>query len=248
MKKTNWEAIIIACIVVMGVFGTASVLVPKSSAEKRIINADGSANQYFEPDQASVSIQITRRSDSAEIATNETATVIDSVLKALSALEIDEKDIETTGYQVYQNYIWVNNTQVWTDYTATCTIKVTVKNFDKVGAIVDKSVEAGALINNIDFEISNEKLNDYKAIVMGKAAQDARNKAEAVVISLGQNIGKVVSVSFDYVYNPYRYWTYGVGLENSLDYSGVYKYTPPTEIKPRDLTVSATLSVEFEII
>ncbi len=248
MEKLNWSAICVACIIVFGVFVSTSMFIPEGSAEARIISAQGNAKESFEPDQASVEIKIERRNDSADAAKNETAVIIEIVISTLLKLGIGEDNIETTDYRVYQNYIWVNNTKVWTDYTATCSIKVTTEDFDKVGSVIDKSVEAGALINSIDFQISNEKINDYKTIVMGKAAKDARNKAEAVVCSLGHRIGEVVSVSFDYGYSPYRYWTYGAGLTDSLNPTNEFKYSPPTDIKPKDLSVSANLFVEFEIV
>jgi uncharacterized protein YggE len=238
----------VACIVVFGVFISMNSFIQESSAEARYINAQGTAKKYFEPDQVYIIIKIERRNDSAAIAKNLTAIIIQDVLDSLKELGIKDENIETTNYRVFQNYIWVNNTKVWTDFSATCTIKVTTKDFEKAGLITDKSVQAGALINSIDFEISNEKINDYKTIVMGEAAKDARNKAEAVVLSLSHKIGDVVSISFDYGYKPYRYWSYGEGLTRTHISSDEYKYSPPTQILPEDLSISATLSVEFEIL
>lgn len=243
MEKLNWTPIIVSCIVVIGVLAAASLLASPDAAEARNINATGNAKRSFEPDQGVVIVKIMRSHDLAEIAKNETAKIINQVLDALTELGIDERDIESTSYNVKQNYMWVNDTKIWTDYTATSIIKVTVKDFDKIGQVIDASVEAGALINSIDFELSQAKLNEYKALVMADAAKDARDKAESVISSLGNSLGEVVSVTFGYVYNPYRYWNYG-----KVAIDGSPMYTPPTEIQPRDLDVSATLSVVFEIL
>jgi len=248
MEKINWSAIIVAIIVVFGVFASLSIFNPEGSVEAKIISTQGYAKEFFEPDEASVVIKIEQRNDSADIAKNQTAVIIKKVIDALLDLGINEDDIETLSYNVNQNYIWVNNTKVYTDYTSICTIKVITKDFDKIGSIIDKSVESGALINNIDFQISNEKINDYKAIVMGKAALDARNKAESVIGSLGHSVGDVESVSFNYVYNPFRFWTYGTGITDKVFIDDNYKFTPPTEIQPKELSVTAELFVDFQII
>ena len=248
MEKLNWSAIFVACIVVFVVFVSSSMFIPEGSAEARIISAHGFAKDFFKSDQASIIIKIERRDESADKAKNQTSVIIEIVINAFLELGFVEDDIETLNYRVYQNYIWVNDTKVWTDFTSTCTIKLTTKDFDKIGSIIDKSVEGGALINSIDFQISNEKLNEYKTQVMGKAAIDARNKAEAVIKNLGHKIGDVESVSFDYGYSPYRYWTYGTGLTDSFNPINQYEYSPPTEILPKDLSVSADLFVDFQII
>ena len=250
MEKLNWSAILVACIVVAGVFAvSSSIVTPLAKAKIATITSLGNAKQYFDPDQGSIYIKIERRNDSSGIAKDMIAEIINKVLNVLEELEIDENDIETTDYRVYQNYYWENGTRIWTDFTATCTIHVTVKDFDKIGDVIDGSVDAGALISSIDFQISNENMDTYKTIVMGKAAENAKSRAQNVALCLGKTLGDVTSVSFDHQYNSYRYWTYGSGLSDvCFSVAGNYTFSPPTEIQPKDLSISASITVVFEII
>ena len=49
--------------------------------------------------------------------------------------------------------------------------------FSEVAKIVDSVVVQGALINTIQFELSQDKQNEYKSQVLSEASADAKTKA-----------------------------------------------------------------------
>lgn len=95
------------------------------------------------------------------------------------------KEKETRTINVSGNYQdWTGNVQKLKGYVVSNYIKITLKEFDKVGKVIDVSVDSGALVNYINFELSNEKMNEYKAMALANASQDAKRKAEAIVLGL----------------------------------------------------------------
>lgn len=136
-----------------------------------------------------------------------------------------------------------NYMNVFKGYEVIVIMKVTLKNFDKAGQVIDASVNAGALIDRISFELSKGKQNEIKIQVMADAARDAKVKAETVTDALDEELGNVKSVNIDnYAYNPYVYYKY-----DAVNFAGG-ESAPPTSILPSDLTISASVSVVFDIL
>jgi len=253
MEKINLTAIFMACIVMVSTLAGMSLTTKPSTVEASDIHEPvgeepgtitviGFDENKSEPDLVVIYLRILARDkDSAAEAKDQVAEIIDKVINDLKALGLTDDEIETASYNIQQEYEWVNNSRVFKGYLVTCSIKVTIKDFDKAGKVIDASVDAGALVDSIDFEFSKEKQDEIKTQVMAEAAKDAKEKAEGIVSALGQQLGKVKSVSPEYAYQPYRYWSY----DNVM---GLEKSAPPTIIMPEDLTVSSTLTVVFEIL
>ena len=260
MKKINWSPVMVASIIVVGMLVGMSFLISPSVADARAsddqtlsepsnvatISMMGTAQDSFAPDLGVVYLKIETRDMLAETAKDKNAKIADDVMEALLALGIDEEDIETQNYQIYPEYEWTYGSQrkkVFKGYVVTNTMKVSTKDFDKMGKIIDASVENGALIDRINFELSNEKFNEYKTLVLAEAAVDAKNKAEAVISALSADLGDLVSVSGNSVYTPHTYYSYDKTMMSANAVEDV-----PTNIQPKDLDISASISVVFEII
>jgi hypothetical protein len=210
------------------------------------VTVPGRSKQECEPDIMSIIIEIIGEDySSAVVARDEAAFIIDQVLKSLEDIGILKENIETSSYTIESKYEWENSRRVFKGYEAIVIMKITLKDFDNSGQVIDACVEADAFIDEIIFELSNEKINEMKTIVMADAAVDAKIKAEAVVKTLGYELGNVKSVNIeDYSYKPYTYKPY---------FSGDNVYYPvsspsQTAILPGDLTISACVNVVFEII
>lgn len=240
VANINWTNIIIAVILIAGLLGAIVYLVPKPSSGNTI-TVTGNFQTTVPPDQAVVYAQVQTRSMSTDDAKNNNSNVSDAVLTALMKAGIESKDIETQGYSISPEYDWTNNGQVFKGYVATNSIKITTKNFNDAGKIVDAAVDAGATINTINFELSNAKQNEYKASALANASTDAKNKAQAIATGLGKSLGNVVSVSTsDYGYVPYP--IYRAGAPTTVDVKEV-----ATNLPSGSVDITATVSVSYEI-
>ncbi len=240
--QINYTQIAVVLVVVIGFLLAIVYLVPKQGGEKTI-SVTGTAKVTVPPDKAAVYVQIiTRSKTSADEAKNQNANISDALQTVLLNIGIDKKDIETEGFSVYPEYDYLpDQGQVLKGYAATNSMKINVKNFDNVGKIVDASVDAGGLISYINYELSTEKLNEYKTSVLANASRDARSKAEAIANGLDKRLGNLVSVTTsEYNYVPYP--IYRAEAASGIDVKQV-----ATDLPPKNVDVTATVQVTYEI-
>lgn len=237
MQKLNLTVIIAAIIIVIGIL--IGVYLIKGPSNEQTISTTGNAQITVAPDQAVVYLSIQTRDKSADKAKDQNAVISEKVLTALDKIGIEKSDIETQNYNINPEYDWNSGTQKIIGYAASNEIKITSKDFSNVGKIVDAAVDAGSLVSYINFELSNEKNNKYKTQVLATASQDAKTKAEAIASGLGKKLGSLVSVSAqDYNYMPYPLFRAeaGASVKEAV-----------TDIQPKNLDVTATVSVSYRI-
>ena len=220
--------------------GTSDMIQP--SVPKTTITVTGTAQLSFKPDLAVVYLRIETRSKSAETARADNARITNDIINALHVLGIENDLIETQNYQINPEYDYQNGLQIFKGYVVSSTLKVTVKNFDKIGNVIDTAVGKGALINSVNFELSKPKLSECKTQSMAEAAKDARSKADAVVQALGRSLGNLQSITCSsYDYNPQTY--NGYYTSNAVDAAG-----SSTPIQPQNVDTSASVTLVYEVI
>ncbi len=239
MKNTNTILVVIIILLVAGF-----LYYTNSNTEKTTINVNGQSTIKAEADEVSVYVGIETTESTSEESKNANAEISDSVLAALKLAGIPDTDIETSSYYIYPEYDWSNNKQDLTGYKTSNVLKITTKDFDKVGMIVDSSVNAGATtIQSINFELSQDKQNEVKTEAISKATEDAKAKAEATAQGLNAKLGKVKTVTIqDYNYYPFPIYASADGGA-ALDVKRVQE----TVIQPSSLDVSSTVNVVFEL-
>jgi len=234
--------ILIAVILVLNQGQTKVVNV--GNEQQNAISVSGNAKLEVEPDQAEVHVSVETSDEKADIAKNENARLSDNVIKALKSEGINDEDIETTSFYISPRYKWDNDNQeqILTGYTATNTLKVTTKDVDNAGKVIDTAVDNGATgIQNVNFGLSKEMQKEVFGEALISASRVARDKAESLANSLGVNLGKVVSVqesNFNFV--PFDYAPRMELMESSK--AGI-----PTQIEPGKVEVNAFVSVAYEI-
>ncbi len=209
------------------------------------LRSNGQVTIDVSPDLVVVNFNIETTGDTTQEAKDSNSVIVDELTTELIKIGFERKDIQTQSFNIYENCEWKNNEQVCEGYKATHLIRVefsTDKDV-KIVDVIDSGANAGAGINYISFELSNEKQQEYKAEAMKLAAQDARIKAEAVAEGLDKNLGDLVSVSInDFGYSPWRvYDSAGGYAEASVAKESV------NNIQPSDKEISASVSAVFEI-
>ncbi|MEM3702673.1 MAG: SIMPL domain-containing protein [Candidatus Micrarchaeia archaeon] len=230
----------VVAILVIGFLFAIYYLYPKQSSDKTV-SVTGNAQMKVLPDRVVVYAQIlTKSKDSAEEAKNLNAQISDAVLTSLIKAGVNRSDIETSGFSVYPEYDWIQDQgQVLKGYAASNSMKITIADFENAGKIVDAVVNNGGLISYINYELSAEKMNEYKAQALSEASKDAKTKAESIASGLGKILGDVVSVSAsDYNYYPYPIYR----AESGADLKEI-----STNLPSAKLDVTATVSVTYKI-
>jgi uncharacterized protein YggE len=207
-------------------------------AQAKTISLAGSGSASAQADQASISMGVEVTDESAADAIGENAAKMAAVIAAVEALGVSEDDIYTSQYSVYPQYDWTESGRVFRGYTVTNMVRVTVKNLDDVGDIIDAAGSAGAnRMDSISFELSDEKRDELKMNAYVASLEDAQAKADLIAETLGLTITGVQSVT-ESSYVPAR--TYQSVAE--ADYA---MGSAPTPILSGELTVSVSVYIVY---
>ena len=208
--------------------------------EEHTLNAQGTSELTFDPDEAEVWAGISIVKDTAEEAQSEANKVINAILGGLRYKGISEDDIETETLSLREERTWTEDEgQKVIGWRASQTLKVKTTDLTKVGTIVDVAVNNGAnQINNINFGLTQEKEQEYKKQALSEAAKNAKEKAEILAESLGAKLGKIKTVSeSNFYYMPYRY--------DMVKAAGELAVEEAATIMPSDVKVTANVNIVY---
>lgn len=171
-----------------------------AAAEPNTIAVSGMAEQEVAPDMAYIDVGINVRADDAETARTQEAQIASQIRRALLGLAITDNDLQNTSYYLYQEYkVDRNGVRTADKYVLDSSIKVTVKDLDKLSQVIDNVVEAGATnISNITYALSTQ--NIIQRQLLATAVENARDKAAVVANAGSRTLGNMLSAdinSFD---------------------------------------------------
>ena len=237
--------IIVAAILLVGAAGGLLYWKANMHETATTINVNGDATIKAVPDMISVYFNVQTNGTTAQEAKDANAEIVDKVTTNLIKIGLERKEITTENFNVYPDYSWENGKQEFRGYKATYSliVKLSADKTDKVGEAIDAGVDGGALISYINFELSPDKENVYKAAALKKASEDARNKADSVASGLGKSIAGIQSVSeSNFNYYPWRIY----GAEGAAPSVAEAKVAV-TNIQPGEKDVTAQVNVVFRI-
>ena len=194
MKK--FTSVLAAALLVFSVAGTNLA----AAAEPNTIAVSGMAEQEVAPDMAYIDVGINVRADDAETARTQEAQIASQIRRALLGLAITDNDLQNTSYYLFQEYkVDRNGVRTADKYVLDSSIKVTVKDLDKLSQVIDNVVEAGATnISNITYALSTQ--NIIQRQLLATAVENARDKAAVVANAGSRTLGNMLSAdinSFD---------------------------------------------------
>ncbi len=194
MKK--FTSVLAAALLVFSVAGTNLA----AAAEPNTIAVSGMAEQEVAPDMAYIDVGINVRADDAETARTQEAQIASQIRRALLGLAITDNDLQNTSYYLYQEYkVDRNGVRTADKYVLDSSIKVTVKDLDKLSQVIDNVVKAGATnISNITYALSTQ--NIIQRQLLATAVENARDKAAVVANAGSRTLGNMLSAdinSFD---------------------------------------------------
>lgn len=209
------------------------------------ITVQGISTVKAMPDLISVYFNVETNGSTAQEAKDKNSEIVNKLIDNCVNAGVDSEKITTESFNIYEDYAWEDNKQKFRGYKASHLIKVklTSSQTEIIGAVIDAGVNAGAMVNYINFELSSEIENQYKAEALKKAGEDAGIKAEAIASGLGKQVGEIQSIQqSDFYYNPWRvYDSGGIMAEAGAAKEAV------TNIQPGERDVTAQITVVFRI-
>ena len=231
----------IATILLIGMVALAMISCTSAQSLVRTIEVSGTGEVTLEPDIATFAIQVSEKGETTKEAQREANGKMSVLLSTLRANGIAEKDLKTTAITLRPSYIWVENKQVLEAQVAAQTLSVTVRDLAKLGTIIDELATVSNIsLNSIVLEKEDKREGMEEARRL--AVANARAKADLYAREAGMEVSNVVTISeYSTASNPYnpRMKVMAMASEAAYDMA--------TEIPAGTLTLTATLSVVFEM-
>jgi uncharacterized protein YggE len=142
------------------------------------------------PDRAWITITAESRAGNPREAQKRNAEAMAPVLSKLKAAGVPDDAIKTVGYDLQQEWDYVNNRRISRGYVARNTIDVRVDIIDRVGELLEIAVGSGATsVGGIRFDLKDRAKLEREALRM--AVVEARSRAEAAAAGAGMSIERV---------------------------------------------------------
>ena len=173
----------------------AALALASAQAAERTVTVTGEATVGVAPDTAVIRIGVSSQEKTAREAGEANARQMTSVLAAIKASGIAERDIQTSRLSLQPQYDPnKGGTARLTGFQATNQVTVRIRDIDSLPTVLDRAIGAGANeMSGIEFVVSEQsKLLDQ---ARDDAIADARRKAELYARAAGAKVGQVVSIN-----------------------------------------------------
>jgi len=234
MERNNSIIItsIISGVILIVALGFLLAFGPAGSSTQNTVNVQGTATIKAMPDLIGVYINIENLAKTSAEANDQNAIILNKLIDSLVKEEgLSREEIVTESFNIYQDYSYNNGVRKDNGYRAVhmLSVKIDAKDSEKASRVIAIALDSGASVSNINFELTQESQNKYKAEAMKQASEDARIKADAVAEGLGKKVGKLVSVS----------------VNDFADTSTLKQVE--SSIQPGDQDIFASVSVVFKL-
>ena len=254
-----------AVLVILALFLLAH-MGPTPNTTENTVSFSGEGKVLAKPDIAVISFSIMTEAATSKAAQDDNSKKSQKVTDFLKKQGIDEKDIKTTGYNIYPQYnnnypkpcpldvpvtdqlmpsIYPcrgDNTPKISSYQVTQSFEAKVRNLDNASSVLDGLVTAGVnQVYNLNFQIDkSEKLKDQAREI---AIKDAKDKANNLRKQLGISLGKIVDFSENGNGEPPMYYEAKAMDAGGRGGAAVEPSVPSGE---NEVTISVTITYQIK--
>jgi uncharacterized protein YggE len=130
------------------------------------------------PDVMNLVLGVSVRRDSVAAARADAAQLSGTIISALTATGVATEDLQTARFSVHPEYRHTERRRLLDGYRVTSTVRVTVRDLDRAGDVVDAAIAAGGndvVLEHVAFAIEND--TEVRAEARRRAWDDALAKA-----------------------------------------------------------------------
>ena len=172
----------------------------KYDPSEQTISVSGSATVSSDPDTLIIVLGVESEAKTANASLSQNSNSLNSVISSLSNSGISEDDIQTSNFSIYPLYDSIKDSdgnwqQILNGYRVSNILLIQTEKIDSAGDIIDAAVSSGAnRVDNVSFQLSDDKLQKISDDLIADAINDATQKAEKALVPLKQKIVGVKSV------------------------------------------------------
>ena len=162
----------------------------QAAAQQAGIWVSGEGKLTLDPDLVMLNVGVESLEDTVSEANAAASKAMADVMAALKARDIEDKDIQTSRFNIYPQYDYRSDKPTLTGYNVRNTVSVKIRDLENVGALIDEVVTAGGdsiRIDGISFTV--EDPDAHMAELRELAVADAQGKAEHMAELAGVLLG-----------------------------------------------------------
>lgn len=206
------------------------------------ISVSGEGKVTAPPDIAELVFGVqTGRQDSAKTAMQLLTQNMTKVIDAVKASGVAEKDIATEQFSLNPEYDWTDGKQVSRGFQAMETLRVKVRDLDKVSDVLGSATNAGAnQAGSVSFTMDDPEV--LRAQAREKAIAQAQGKALKLAGDLGLRLGKIKGFSEGGVTPPMPLYRSEMAVSADMGGGGTGVPLPSGQ---QDVTAQVTITYEL---
>jgi hypothetical protein len=235
--------LVIAIVILLAVFYAGQLVynfqqLPQNYPQE--ISVSGQGKVYAKPDVAVVVLGVESKGAKISDIVKDNTEKMNKIIKDVKDSGVDEKDIQTTRYSITPEYNWTQKGgRIFIGYILNQQITVKIRDFEKIGTILEKTTTDGA--NTVgDLQFSIDEPEKVRAEARAKAIDQAKEKAKTLANQAGLRIVKLINISEGSGYYPQP--TYGKGAGALAEAVNV-----APEIQPGQMEINSTVTLTYRV-
>jgi len=171
--------------------------------DERWVSVKGLGVAESAPDLAILRLGVISTAKTAQFATASNNRSMEKILENLEREGIEEKDIETTNFNLTpQREYRKNLPPLIVGFQVSNTLMVKIHDLDKVGEVMQAAIEAGGNnFQSLEFTISDP--SEQKDEARRRAVKDAVSRAETLTEPLDAEVGQPITIQeIQYTHHP----------------------------------------------
>lgn len=206
------------------------------------LSVSGHGEVLVEPDQAVIQVGVRENASTAAAAQEGVNKAVRRVLDAFANLAVDPQQIRTSQLNLHAVYSDPRSRREEAElriigYDASYTLSVTIQKLDRVSAVIDTALDAGAnQLQGVRFELRDDASARQEAL--RRAVADAVKKGEVVAEAAGTQVVRLLDiVEGGAVVRP--------ALMRRTAPMAAEVSSMPTPVLPGQVTVSGQVSIRY---
>jgi uncharacterized protein YggE len=208
-----------------------------------VFTVTGEGKVVVKPDIAYVTVGIDQNGATVKQAQSLVNDTMKKIVADLKALGIDvDKDVQTQAYNVNPNIDWSSSRQRITGYHVSTSLKVKIRDIDKINDVIDAATAGGAnQVSNITMDVENK--DALLETARKEAVAEAKQKAQQAAQVAGFSLGRIINYNESSGENIMRpMYAAGVSAKAAMDSA-----VPSTQIQTGSQEVTLTVSLSYQI-
>ena len=181
-------------------FANGEVMASEAAQDPAIISVSATGNATVVPDMARLDLTVQRQAKTARAALDASNDAMAAVLAEMKQQGIEDRDLQTSNFNIQPQYHYPKSSSgghkapKLTGYIVSNSLTVRIRDLDKLGSILDKSVSLGVNSGG-GITFTTDKPAPVIEQARKNAVASAIAKAKVLAEAADVNLGRILEIS-----------------------------------------------------